>query len=166
MFKQRNRFDKKSYDLCGNNLFFLFYVFKTIKPSWILRWIPAGFCSGRAAESFHPSARVLPAEIHVPEKTIIKSMASKISLLKDSVAIVCLCMMPISYKDRFPHGWIFSIGTVKKSFSISPSPSRMSLTKLFLGGNNLYMTSLFPPRESLVSDILAGEGNFEKLFFT
>jgi hypothetical protein len=39
----------------------------------------------------------------------------------------------------------------------------MSLTKLSLGGNNLYMTSLFPPRESLVSDIPAGDGNIEKL---
>jgi hypothetical protein len=27
------------------------------------------------------------------------------------------------------------------------------------------MTSLFPPRESLVSDILAGDGNIEKLFY-
>jgi hypothetical protein len=26
------------------------------------------------------------------------------------------------------------------------------------------MTSLFPPRESLVSDIAAGDGNIEKLF--
>ncbi len=40
----------------------------------------------------------------------------------------------------------------------------MSLTKLSLGGNNLYMTSLFPPRESLVSDIPAGDGNIKKLF--
>ncbi len=40
----------------------------------------------------------------------------------------------------------------------------MSLTKLSLGGNNLYMTPLFPPRESLVSDIPAGDGNIEKLF--
>jgi hypothetical protein len=40
----------------------------------------------------------------------------------------------------------------------------MSLTKLSLGGNNLYMTSLFPPRESLVSDNPAGDGNIEKLF--
>jgi hypothetical protein len=40
----------------------------------------------------------------------------------------------------------------------------MSLTKLSLGGNNLYMTSLFPTRESLVSDILAGDGNIKKLF--
>jgi hypothetical protein len=38
----------------------------------------------------------------------------------------------------------------------------MSLTKLSLGGNNVYMTSLFPPRESLVSDIPAGDGNIEK----
>jgi hypothetical protein len=42
----------------------------------------------------------------------------------------------------------------------------MSLTKLSLGGNNLYMTSLFPPRESLVSDIPAGDGNIEKLFYS
>ncbi len=52
----------------------------------------------------------------------------------------------------------------KKSFSIFPSPAGMSLTKLSLGGNNLYMTSLFPPRESLVIDIPAGDGNIEKLF--
>jgi hypothetical protein len=40
----------------------------------------------------------------------------------------------------------------------------MSLTKLSLGGNNLYMTSLYPPSESLVSDIPVGDGNVEKLF--
>jgi hypothetical protein len=28
------------------------------------------------------------------------------------------------------------------------------------------MTSLFPPRESLVRDILARDGNIEKLYFT
>jgi hypothetical protein len=53
----------------------------------------------------------------------------------------------------------------KKSFSIFLSPAEMSLTKLSLGGNNLYMTSLFPLRESLVSDIPAGDGNIEKLFY-
>jgi hypothetical protein len=52
----------------------------------------------------------------------------------------------------------------KKSFSIFPSPARMSLTKIFLGGNKLYFTSLFPPRESLLSDIPAEDGNIEKLF--
>jgi hypothetical protein len=52
----------------------------------------------------------------------------------------------------------------KKSFSIFPSPAGMSLTKLSLGGNNLYMTPLFPPRESLVSAIPAGDGNIEKYF--
>ncbi len=40
----------------------------------------------------------------------------------------------------------------------------MSLTKLSLGGNNDVIYKLFPPRESLVSDILAGDGNVEKLF--
>jgi hypothetical protein len=55
----------------------------------------------------------------------------------------------------------------KKSFSIFPSPARFSLTKLSLGGNNFYMTSLFPPRESLVSDIPAGESGtgILKIFF-
>jgi hypothetical protein len=41
----------------------------------------------------------------------------------------------------------------------------MPLTKLFLGWNNLYMTPLFPARESLVSDIPAEDGNIEKLFY-
>jgi hypothetical protein len=39
----------------------------------------------------------------------------------------------------------------------------MPLTKLSLGGNNDVMYTLFPPRESLVSDIPAGDGNIEKL---
>jgi hypothetical protein len=51
----------------------------------------------------------------------------------------------------------------KESFSIFPSPAGMSLTKLSLGGNNVYMTSLFPPRESLVSDIPAGD-RYDMLF--
>jgi hypothetical protein len=54
--------------------------------------------------------------------------------------------------------------TVKKSFSIFPSPAGMSLTKLSLGGNNDVIYKLFPPRESLVSDIPAVDGNIEKLF--
>jgi hypothetical protein len=54
----------------------------------------------------------------------------------------------------------------KKRFLIFPYPAGTSLTKLSLGGNNLFMTSLFPPRESLVSDIPARDGNIEKLFFT
>ncbi len=53
----------------------------------------------------------------------------------------------------------------KKSFSIFPSPAGMPLTKL--GENNLYMTSLFPPRESFISDIPDWEGNIgKKAFFT
>jgi hypothetical protein len=51
----------------------------------------------------------------------------------------------------------------KKSFSIFPSPAGMSLTKLSLGGNVIY--KLFPPRENLLSDIPAGDGNIEKLFY-
>jgi hypothetical protein len=40
----------------------------------------------------------------------------------------------------------------------------MSLTKLSLGGNKDVIYKLFPPRESLLSDISAGDGNIEKLF--
>jgi hypothetical protein len=40
----------------------------------------------------------------------------------------------------------------------------MSLTKLSLGRNNDVMYKLFPPRESLVSDILAGDGKIKKPF--
>jgi hypothetical protein len=40
----------------------------------------------------------------------------------------------------------------------------MSLTKLSLGGNYDVIYKLFLPRESLVSDIPAGDGNIENLF--
>jgi len=52
----------------------------------------------------------------------------------------------------------------KKTFDIPVLSLHVTYQTLSLGGNNLYMTSLFPPRESLVSDILAGDGNIEKLF--
>jgi len=51
----------------------------------------------------------------------------------------------------------------KKRLAIFPSPAGMSLTTLSLAGNHLYMTSLFPPRERLVSDILVGDGKLAKL---
>jgi hypothetical protein len=54
----------------------------------------------------------------------------------------------------------------KKSFSIFPSPAGISFTKLSLGGNYIVIYKLFLPRESLVSDIPAGDLNIEKLFFT
>jgi hypothetical protein len=41
----------------------------------------------------------------------------------------------------------------------------MSLAKLFLGGNYDIIYILFLPRESLVSDNPAGDGNIEKLFY-
>ncbi len=52
----------------------------------------------------------------------------------------------------------------KKSFSIFPSPAGMSLIKLSLVGNYDVIYKLFLPRESLVTDIPAGNGNIEKLF--
>jgi hypothetical protein len=47
----------------------------------------------------------------------------------------------------------------KKSFLIFPSPAAMSLTKLSLGGNYDVIYKSFLPRDSLVSDIPAGDGN-------
>jgi hypothetical protein len=41
----------------------------------------------------------------------------------------------------------------------------MSLYILSLGGNNDVIYKLFLPRESFVSDILARDGNIEKLFY-
>jgi hypothetical protein len=41
----------------------------------------------------------------------------------------------------------------------------MSLTKLSLGGNNNVIYKLFPPRESLVSDIPVGDENIERKKF-
>jgi hypothetical protein len=52
----------------------------------------------------------------------------------------------------------------KKCSSIFPSPARMILNKISLGGNYDVIYKLFLPRETLVSDIPAGEGNIEKLF--
>jgi hypothetical protein len=53
----------------------------------------------------------------------------------------------------------------KKSFSIFPSPPSRDVTYHTLPRReNLYMTSLFPPGESLVSVTPPGDGNIEKLF--
>jgi len=52
----------------------------------------------------------------------------------------------------------------KKRLAIFPSPAGMSLTTLSLAVNNLYMTSLFLLRESVVSDIPAGDGKLANLF--
>jgi hypothetical protein len=54
--------------------------------------------------------------------------------------------------------------TVKKRFAIFPSPAGLSLTKISVAGNNLYKTSLFPPRESLVSDNPARDGKIVTFF--
>ncbi len=47
---------------------------------------------------------------------------------------------------------------------IFPSPAGMSLTKLSQGGNYDVIYKLFPSRESLVSDIPAGDGKMANLF--
>ncbi len=59
--------------------------------------------------------------------------------------------------------WRFSC-TVKKRFTSFPSLAGMSLTKLPMGRNNSVMTSLFPPRESLVVTSRLGTGNSRSFF--
>jgi hypothetical protein len=54
--------------------------------------------------------------------------------------------------------------TVKR-FTSFPSPAGMSQTKLPLGRNISVMTSLFPPRESLVVTSRLGAGNSRTFFY-
>ncbi len=53
----------------------------------------------------------------------------------------------------------------KKRFTSFPSPAGMSLTKLPLGRKNSVLTSLFPPRESLVVTSRLGTGNLRTFFY-
>ncbi len=53
----------------------------------------------------------------------------------------------------------------KKRFTSFPSPAGMSRSKLPLGRNNSVMTSLFPPRESLVVTSRLGTGNSRTIFY-
>jgi hypothetical protein len=55
---------------------------------------------------------------------------------------------------------VWLVAHCKKRFGIFPSTDGMSLTKLPLAGNNL----IFPARESLVSDIPAGNGKIDNFF--
>jgi hypothetical protein len=56
--------------------------------------------------------------------------------------------------------------TVKKGLRVSSLQlGCMSLTKLPLGRNNSVMTSLFPPRESLVVTSRLGTGNSRTFFY-
>jgi hypothetical protein len=64
------------------------------------------------------------------------------------------------YQTNIPRPFVHR----KKSFSIFPSPAGMWLYILSLGGNNDVIYKLFPPRESLVSDIPSGDGNKENTF--
>ncbi len=63
--------------------------------------------------------------------------------------------------------FIFCLLTLhrKKRFTSFPYPAGMSLTKLPLGRNNSVMTSLFPPRESLVVTSRLGTGNSRTFFY-
>ncbi len=53
----------------------------------------------------------------------------------------------------------------KKRFTSFPSKAGMSLTKVLLARNNSVMTSLFPPRESLVVTSRWGRETREPFFY-
>jgi hypothetical protein len=72
---------------------------------------------------------------------------------------VCLDWAKVSYSAQCPLSY-----TVKKLFDI-PVPSRDATYQILPRRDNLYMTSLFSPRGSLVSDIPAVDGNIKKLFY-
>ncbi len=94
-------------------------------------------------------------------------MYCKDDLLTDSVFLkevgVVSVIYPCVQVEDFPSPWETHR---KKSFSIFPSPAGMSLTKLSLGGNCDVIYKFFLPREILLSDILAVDGNIVKFFFT
>ncbi len=69
--------------------------------------------------------------------------------------LLCLCR-PFCIFERSLHR--------KKRVTSFPSPAGMSLTKLPLGRNNSVMTSLLPPRESLVVTSRLGTGNSQTFF--
>ncbi len=60
---------------------------------------------------------------------------------------------------------VFSSVYTAKKVTIFPSPAGMSLTKLSMGGKYEVIYKLFLPRERLISEIPAGDGNIEKLFY-
>jgi hypothetical protein len=72
------------------------------------------------------------------------------------------CMEKGPQEDDCEKSWASSY-TVKKLSDI-PVPSRHVTTKLSLAGNNDVIYKLFLPRESLVSDIAAGDGKLDNLF--
>jgi hypothetical protein len=73
----------------------------------------------------------------------------------------------LKFLEFFPFGLPYRINVRgvkehrKKSFLIFSSPAGMSLT--WAGIMTSYI-NLFPPRESLISDIPSGDGNIENLF--
>jgi hypothetical protein len=73
-----------------------------------------------------------------------------------------LIMLYGTFNPAFVTGFHAGFRTVhcKKRFAIFLSPARMSLTKLSLAGNNLFI----PGQESSVSDILDGGRKIENLF--
>jgi hypothetical protein len=88
-----------------------------------------------------PSVLVLEAHIHANPKPKVKFTSNKKQM----------------------HG--LKIIHRKKRFTSFPSPAGMSLTTLPLGRNISVMTSLFPPRESLVVTSRLGTGNSRSFFY-
>jgi hypothetical protein len=80
---------------------------------------------------------------------------NKISLIYEEI------QMGSGAKSNMRKGFIHR----KKMFTSFQSPAGMSPIKLPLGRNNSVLTSLFPPRESLVVTSRLGTGNSRTFFY-
>jgi len=74
------------------------------------------------------------------------------------------CTSGLCIAKSFLSGWFKQFLHCEKRLASFPSPAGMSLTTLSLGRNIDVIYKLFPARESVVSDIPAGDGNIANLF--
>ncbi len=139
-------------------------------------WLLGQFLS-MYSSSRHKLGRTLPLCLQTTVRSHRSDHASTQEVWKHDLLITSYTNRRSNQRDSYPMSYVLSLqrspyyqlaaaGTVhhKKSFLIFPSSDGMSLTKLSQGGNNDVIYKLFPPRETLVSDIPAGYGNIKKLF--
>ncbi len=132
-----------------------FFITLTITgSSTVVQWI-ANFC---------PSPRWLVQSLihHIIKVCIKKKFCYDSGCLNGNKPLLPLVCSHFRQVSPFYPAWIKAY-TVKKAFLYScPQPGCHLLS---LGGNNDVTYKLFPPSESLVSDIPAGDGNTEQLFY-
>ena len=98
------------------------------------------------------------------KRTVVSRMGRSVSTYDDRTRANWAPQAPSSLKGQEGY-FVSSPVHCKKRLASFPSPAGMSLTKLSLAGNNDVIYKLFLPRESLVSDVPAEDGNIANLFF-